>query len=480
MASFESILIGSDWISEYYLTSDGKNSFNASVRAREKQWKEHEADGHRSAKAKFTAVRSDLLLDLVKASESKNPDSPAYRDYLAQLKEILGFTAGKGITVETEGSLLRISNTGTASKLAVIEMVPADSLEDFLSRSDDNLLTPTFLPDEQDHSNPDQGDTGQTFTNAARLTSTLFLGENPPAFIVLLAGKWAVLAERERWAEGRFLAIDLQLVAEANDARIGQEISTALTCLEASSLLPDHEGDAWWTRELAKSVEHTVGVSKDLREGVRESIESIASEVVARRQAQGLDPLAQSDAPVLARQALRFLYRILFLLYAEASPELKILPIGTPEYEQGYSLDRLRALLQVPLTDPEDQAGTHLYGSLDTLFKLVNKGHTPKDPQGIRFNALRADLFEPKATNLIDEVELGNQALQERVGELEFQPAHGVFDAAHGSVELTRSIHLLIRHDEAEVVSALPQLVGVLTRLVEEGLEFHRALAKQL
>ena len=115
---------------------------------------------------------------------------------------------------------------------------------------------------------------------------------------------------------------------------------------------------------LEESVKHTVGVSQDLREGVRLSIEIIANEVVRRRAAPGPDPLPPEQAQPLARQSLRFLYRILFLLYAEASPELGVLPVGAPEYEQGYSLDRLRELTLVELTPRGARNGTHLYDSL--------------------------------------------------------------------------------------------------------------------
>ena len=71
-----------------------------------------------------------------------------------------------------------------------------------------------------------------------------------------------------------------------------------------------------------------------------------------RRKDQGLDPLPQEQAQPLARQALRYLYRILFLLYAEASPELEVLPVGAEEYDQGYGLDRLRELTLVELVGP--------------------------------------------------------------------------------------------------------------------------------
>ncbi len=120
----------------------------------------------------------------------------------------------------------------------------------------------------------------------------------------------------------------------------------------------------------------------------------------------------------MAKQSLRFLYRILFLLYAEASPELEVLPVGASEYEQGYSLDRLRELTLVELPSPRAKAGTHLYESLALLFRLVDRGHLPPDddgaaPSGLTFQSLKADLFLPAATALIDEVGLGNEALQQ-------------------------------------------------------------------
>src|SRR5699024_760934 len=75
----------------------------------------------------------------------------------------------------------------------------------------------------------------------------------------------------------------------------------------------------------------------------------------------------------LAKHALRYLYRILFLLYAEASPELQVVPSGTTEYEAGYSLDRLRDLALVDVPTKTD--GTHLYESLEVLFRLIDAGH---------------------------------------------------------------------------------------------------------
>ena len=120
-------------------------------------------------------------------------------------------------------------------------------------------------------------------------------------------------------------------------------------------------------------------MSKDLREGIRLSIEIIANDVLRRREAQGL-PLDEVDGQSLARQSLRYLYRILFLLYAEASPEMGVLPVGAGEYSEGYGLDRLRELTLTPINSPQGRSGTHIYQFLNTLFRLVDRGHHPRRP----------------------------------------------------------------------------------------------------
>ena len=257
--------------------------------------------------------------------------------------------------------------------------------------------------------------------SASRLVSTLFAPKEGQSFALIMAGRWLVVAEKGRWPEGRYLAVDVQTVAERADLKKGGEVDRALTCLEAASLAPDADGHVWWSEALDESIKHTVGVSQDLREGVRESIEIIANEVVSRRRDRGLEPLGQDQAQPLAMQSLRFLYRILFLLYAEASPELGVLPVGAPQYDAGYSLDRLRELVQVPLVTQRSMAGTHLYESLGTLFRLVDRGNledVDDTTTGLSFHSLRADLFRPQATALIDEVGLGNQALQQMLERL--------------------------------------------------------------
>ncbi|TFD88578.1 class I SAM-dependent DNA methyltransferase [Cryobacterium lactosi] len=423
--SDEAIIIGEGWLSDHFFTTDAKaQSFQARALARRKEWDEQDAEGTPSVRARFTAMRAQLETRL--AALPPGYGDLAIRDEIyGPLITVLGFTGG-GYHFDRNGPLLRVTQPGLVdgSPFVVIEARPVDTLEDLLARDADTLLVPFEVDDNDKHA----------ISSVARLLSTIFVEDDGPIFALVLAGKWLLVAERERWAEGRYLAVDLQLVVARNDAKKGGEIDRALTCVSAESLAPDAEGDIWWSQVLEESIKHTVGVSQDLREGVRLSIEIIANDVVARRRRKGLEPLPGSEAQTLAKQSLRFLYRILFLLYAEASPELNVLPVGASEYEEGYSLDRLRELTLVKLATEQGENGTHLYESLAVLFRLVDRGHgvtnrslaepieTPSEASDLRdglvFNSLRADLFLPKATAHIDEVKLSDAKLQEVLAHL--------------------------------------------------------------
>lgn len=423
MAS-EAFIVGEAWLSEHYFTTDAKSqSFQARVAERRKQLDEQPDETGTSALSRFTAIRSSIeaYLASVDTSDAASPDPAIVRDeYAIPLLTALGFMT-PGLVHDRRGPVTRVHRLGIQgdAPLALIEAKPVDTHEQLLQKDAPTLLEP-YVP-EVDENHPVE--------SVARTLSSLFADAGGPAFALVLAGQWLLLAENERWPEGRYLAIDLQLVCQRNETKKGGEIDRLLACVSADSLAPDEEGDIWWSSVLEESVKHTVGVSQDLREGVRLSIEIIANDVVARRRRAGLDPLPGDQAQVLAKQSLRFLYRILFLLYAEASPELKVLPAGTPEYEQGYSLDRLRDLTLASLSTERAEHGTHLYESLAVLFRLVDRGHgvdrsnpaetddeatdAPRElGEGLVFQSLRADLFLPKATVLIDEVKLSDRELQ--------------------------------------------------------------------
>ncbi|MFF2053291.1 class I SAM-dependent DNA methyltransferase [Leifsonia sp. NPDC058194] len=396
MAS-DAFIVGESWISEHYFTTEGKQSFHQRVLERRKQWDAL----NDSPRARVGALVGQLSKAL--ASLDEVGDDEQHSEITRPLLDALGYTDPLyHRTVSGPVTWLTVGGVAT-SAVAVVEAKSSETVEDVLAKDGDTLLMP-YEPEED-----------KPVTSLARLLSTILVADDAPEFVIVFAGRWALLVDRERWPEGRYLAVDVQLASERNETKKGGELDRLTAILAAESVFADAEGTVWWQKVRDESVKHTVGVSQDLREGVRLSIETIANDVVQRRIELGQDPIRQDHAQDLAKQSLRFIYRILFLLYAEASPELKVLPVGAAEFEEGYSLDRMRELVLVELTgDAVDR--THLYDSLAVLFRLIDTGSPVRDEpgltDGLTFNSLRADLFKPEAIALIAESKLSDGALQ--------------------------------------------------------------------
>ncbi|MET9804996.1 class I SAM-dependent DNA methyltransferase [Streptomyces halstedii] len=258
-------------------------------------------------------------------------------------------------------------------------------------------------------------------TTGSKLASFLFACEDAPRYVLLLVGGVVVLADRAAWGEGRYLAVSLDAALERNDTKAGGELDTVAALFGADSLrTPEEGGENPLAGLVDKSTKHAVGVSSELRDGLRISVELIANEVLKRLREQGVRPEDVKELPELGRQltreSLRFLYRILFLLYAEARPELGILPSDYPEYQQGYGLARLGDLVaEQDLVDEKSRRGFYLYESLDLLFRKVQEGYRPRrthgapsspaekasEDLGLRFEPLHSKLFEQESIKLI-------------------------------------------------------------------------------
>ncbi|WP_225849912.1 class I SAM-dependent DNA methyltransferase [Streptomyces sp. HPF1205] len=269
----------------------------------------------------------------------------------------------------------------------------------------------------------------------AKLASFLFACEEPPRYVLLLGGGVIVLADRAVWGEGRYLGVSLDTALQRNDTRPGGELDTVAALFGADSLRAPEEGGENPLAELVgKSAKHAVGVSGDLRDGLRKSVELIANEVLQRLRDQGVRPEDIGELPELGRrltrESLRYLYRILFLLYAEARPELGILPADYPEYQQGYGLGRLGELVaeREPVSDTA-RNGFYLYESLDLLFRKVQDGYRPRRTHGVEAAGADAGNAAADTAEAGDAAETAEAAatadarISEDLG-LRFEPLH--------------------------------------------------------
>ncbi|OFK70253.1 DNA methyltransferase [Corynebacterium sp. HMSC074A09] len=427
MADFDSIINVEEWISDYYLTTDDKgSSFGKRVEEAVKEWKATDKDaksaGHEHAQSpllRLTSRREALHTKLSALSMEAADD--ALHEVYDLIAEAFGYPQPQRLEFSRNGQPLTL--TAAADKnhsLVILRAGQMDSVEDLTTVS---LLG---VAPELGHQNSN-GEAKALDITAAKLVGELFLTEQAPDLILVFAGRWAVLAERETWPLGRYLAVDLGLAVERNDQKAKGELPRVVSILAAEHTMRGADGTTWWLDTLAQAREHSVKVSEELRGAIKASIEIIGNDVLQRRAQQDKANALQHtnsdiDGNELANQALRYLYRILFLLFAESSPELQILPTGDNDYDEGYGLSRLRDLILTEPTTHRTQNGTHLYESLQLLFERVNRGHDPHDEStelfdanatedGLEFRNLDADLFKSEATSYIDEVKLSNLAL---------------------------------------------------------------------
>ena len=114
------------------------------------------------------------------------------------------------------------------------------------------------------------------------------------------------------------------------------------------------------------------GVSEDLKRSLREAIELLGNEASVQLIAKGVK---QKDlADILTRECLRYMYRILFLLFVESRKELNYVPIDNPAYATAYSFESLRDLEMIPLLTEEDRNGRYIHDSITKLFQFFEKG----------------------------------------------------------------------------------------------------------
>lgn len=406
---YDSIRNVGDFLSPHWLSE----AFPGKLRALTKEWRERTEHGKPSPLRGLTGITARFLrakADLPRPHEEDY--SRAVTTLHTLLLDALGFEA-EPTELATEQSetpvvvpLLARHQAPAGEALHVLQAEPVGDIDDLFG-DDGRLIDPIRVQ------------AGPARTDEVRLVSKavqqLFLTEHAPRFVLVVAGGWLILSDVERWAEGRYLAFDVDTALSRKDDKPAGELAWLAGLTSADVLLPSEEGTSRLAEFTDDSIKHAVAVNEGLREGLRASVELIANEVIARRRARG-EPV--EDIPELPRelttQSLRFLYRILFLLYAEARPELGILPVGAPEYGAGYGLDRLRELIQRPLTGPS-RDGHHLHDSLRLLFGLVNRGHgaNRSNGDGLVFTPLRADLFDRRHAYHIDDVDLSNAVLQQ-------------------------------------------------------------------
>lgn len=231
---------------------------------------------------------------------------------------------------------------------------------------------------------------------AELLSDAVFGGEQPPRYVLLLGLDEWLLLDRYKWPNNRALRFAWADILDRKDA---DTLKACAALLHQDSLAPG-EGNSLLESLDENAHKHAFGVSEDLKYALREAIELLGNEAASQLEAQAIGHKKsvysgqyKLDAGDLSLECLRMVYRLLFMFYIEARPELGYVPISKSEvYLKGYSLESLRDLELQPLPTPQAQEGTYFDQTLRRLFSLV--------AQGCGLAGEQAELRDVRDTNL--------------------------------------------------------------------------------
>jgi hypothetical protein len=152
---------------------------------------------------------------------------------------------------------------------------------------------------------------------------------------------------------------------------------------------------------VALSREHGVHVCRALGSGVLEALEALLA---------GLTRGGRQPAAVLWEQSLTVLYRVLFLLFAEARG---LVPLWHPVYRERYSLETIVTTLL------EEGAYRGLWRAVQAISRLAHSGCSAGE---LRVTAFNGRLFSPSHAAAFDRTRLSDSVMSRTVIALSSTP----------------------------------------------------------
>jgi hypothetical protein len=367
-------------------------------------------------------------------------DAEAFAQGFAQLQqpllEAFGYRLQPALLSLVDSHPIRIwQRLGAAERAPQVLVIPAASHghadEDILDQPIDLSVYPGEPPKD-----------AKDATWAEWLSEAVFGADHAPRFVVLVGLDDWLLVDRYKWPNNRALRFSWREILDRKD---GPTLEAAAALMHRESLAPD-DGAVLLDGLDENAHKHAFGVSEDLKYAIREAIELIGNEA-----ARQLDELAKDqkksvfsgdrelDAEQLSRECLRLMYRLLFVFYIEARPELGYVPIQRSEtYLKGYSLESLRDLELVELHTEEARNGHYFDHTLKRLFGLIHAGSGDTVTPSLRAHAatvreafalapLDSRLFDPAATPLLNRLRLPNWLWQRVINLMSLTRAKGRF-----------------------------------------------------
>ncbi|MDA3791210.1 MAG: hypothetical protein PF503_22270, partial [Desulfobacula sp.] len=411
---FTGIINENEFYSHHYLSAILENDLKDVLN----DWKDAEKEKNiRPPYAELKGLSKEYFILCSQKEKARIPEEKllVQRQFIQTFLPILGFEFNPSPKEMEDGSFIpvisAVSKQSGAPELWIIEG---------LDISGDNMNPLEYTLSEcQFQKNSDSKINETDDTLEALISRHIFSMSEPPLWIILISMSQILLIDRTKWNQKRIMRFDLYEIFSRKEL---STLQVFCALLHRQSICPK-EGLNLLDNLDENSHKHAFAVSEDLKYALRQSIELLGNEAISYLKEKKTGVYDRNLAENLTIECLRYMYRLLFLFYIEARPELGYAPMKSDAYLKGYSLETLRDIEMVQLTTEESRNGYFIHESLEILFDLIYHG-TPKNDLELTlgskslFNTfsmspLQSHLFDPDRTKILNSVKFKNSVLQE-------------------------------------------------------------------
>jgi Eco57I restriction-modification methylase len=211
---------------------------------------------------------------------------------------------------------------------------------------------------------------------------------------ILLAGTAVRVYRRSSGISQQYLELSLDDLVELDDEKAWRAFAAIF---RAPAFAYPADGTPLIVRVVDESRRHATALASDMRTDVIDAAEVILQDVL--RQPANHEFVSAPSRPQLQslfEETLYYLYRVLFVLYAESRDVLRV--DGADAYATTYSLQHL---IELARTSQPPPGGTYYMTALKRLFSLLWHGPAPL-ARVLRVEPVGGDLFDPAKTAVLD------------------------------------------------------------------------------
>ncbi|MEW6419715.1 MAG: TaqI-like C-terminal specificity domain-containing protein [Nitrospirota bacterium] len=227
--------------------------------------------------------------------------------------------------------------------------------------------------------------------------------------------KWGILTNGKEWRlyfkggrSSKFFEIDIERCL--GDI---QRFKYFYALFRPDAFIKDSSGRCLLDYIFEQSLRFQEDVEKDLREKVFKCVELLGQGFLLREE----NHLTEKDLDSIYHYSLSLLYRILFVLNAEARDLLSTNP--QTKYYKHYGLQRIKDRVRREKGEFIN-AKTTLYDELLALFHLIN-GDNEKLNKDLKIPRYNGGLFDPEKYSFLEEKKVGDDVLSDVIYELAYR-----------------------------------------------------------